>query len=338
MLVRAALYSRLKSFVTISGHDEEALAIFRIGIAISVLIRSASYWLYLDLLHGEYGLVQKPIAEVLSKAYIPSTFAIDAGFNGWGLHVPFVLETIFFVNFFSSVSLLLGVAARFSAICCWISNAILMSSANVFNYGVDDFQLMGLFYCSLFPVDRVWSMTPDRRRSSGWPDGLPVWIIRIHICIVYFSAGLWKISGEQWWDGTALWLALLQPMFIHRPFSWYTLETLAKFRIVFSLAGMGVVLAQLAFPFLIFVRAIRPYILTIMIFFHICIGLFLGLQLFSFTLIIFDIAAFYEFSSSKALLLTRNFRKLESGAADLRLNVGLGQDELEKSGTERSAR
>src|ERR1700694_5632532 len=214
MPVSTALFSRLKWSFSVSGRDDEALAIFRIGIAISVLIRSASYWLYLDLLHGDYGLVQKPIAAVLSKMYIPTTFAIDDWFSGWGFSVPFGLETIFFINFFSSVSLLLGTAARFSAICCWISNAILMSSANVFNYGVDDFQLMGLFYCSLFPVDRAWSVRPDRRKSSGWPKGLPVWIIRIHICIVYFSAGLWKVSGQQWWDGTALWLALLQPMFI----------------------------------------------------------------------------------------------------------------------------
>lgn len=213
-----------------------------------------------------------------------------------------------------------------------------MSSANAFNYGVDDFQLMGLFYCSVFPVDRAWSLRRDRGKLSGWPKGLPVWIIRIHICIVYFSAGLWKFSGEQWWDGTALWLALLQPMFIHQPFSWYDLQTLAKLKMFFSLAGMGVVLAQLAFPFLVFVKAIRPYILTIMIFFHVCIGLFLGLQLFSFTLIIFDIAAFYDFSSKKALFLTSNFRKLGSEAADLGLNVGLGQDELEKTRTQSPSR
>jgi hypothetical protein len=239
------------------------------------------------------------------------------------------------MNFLSSVSLLLRSAARFSAICCWISNAILMSSANVFNYGVDDFQLMGLFYCSVFPVDRVWSMRRDRRKLSAWPKGLPVWIIRIHICIVYFSAGLWKISEEQWWDGTALWLALLQPMFIHRPFSWYDLQTLANFKIIFSLAGMGVVPAQLAFPFLVFVKAIRPYILSIMIFFHIFIGLFLGLQLFSFTLIIFDIAAFYDFSSKKALRLTSDIRKFRSEAAvDLGLNVDMGQDEVEKTRTQ----
>jgi hypothetical protein len=318
-----------------SGADDEALAIFRIGIAISVLIRSASYWLYLDLLHGEYGLVQKPIAEVLSKAYIPTTFAIDKWFSGWGFDVPVVLEIIFFMNFLSSVSLLLGSAARFSAISCWISNAILMSSANVFNYGVDDFQLMGLFYCSVFPVDRVWSLRRDRRKLSGWPKGLPIWIIRIHICIVYFSAGLWKISGEQWWDGTALWLALLQPMFIHPPFSWYDLSTLAKFKTIFSVAGMGVVLAQLAFPFLVFVRAIRPCILSTMIFFHICIGLFLGLQLFSFTLIIFDIAAFYDFSPKTALRLTSGMRKLRSGTTvDLGLSVDQAQGELEKTNTQ----
>jgi hypothetical protein len=57
MLVSTALFSRLKWSFSMSGADDEALAIFRIGIAISVLIRSASYWLYLDLLHGEYGLV-----------------------------------------------------------------------------------------------------------------------------------------------------------------------------------------------------------------------------------------------------------------------------------------
>jgi hypothetical protein len=294
----ARIFSILRLDLFEKSNNEEALAILRIGIAISILFKSACYWPYLDLLHGEYGIVQKPIAEVLAKAYVPTIFAIEKALDGWGFSFPFVLETIFFVNFISALTLLCGLQARISAICCWIANAILTSSANAFNYGVDDFQLMGLFYCSIFAVDRAWSL----KRRVGYPaprrsNEIPIWIIRIHICLVYFTAGWWKISGEQWWNGMALWLALLQPMFVHQPFASFDLQTLAKFRQVFSLAGIAVAFTQLLFPFLVFVGPIRPYILGAMILFHISIGLFLGLQLFSFTLIVFDIAAFYEFRS-----------------------------------------
>ena len=32
-------------------------------------------------------------------------------------------------------------------------------------------------------------------------------LINVHMCIIYFFAGIAKLRGDSWWDGTAMWRA-----------------------------------------------------------------------------------------------------------------------------------
>ena len=33
-------------------------------------------------------------------------------------------------------------------------------------------------------------------------------LLQIHVCIIYAAAGLSKLPGAKWWDGTAIWYTI----------------------------------------------------------------------------------------------------------------------------------
>jgi len=261
---------------------DHALALFRAGIALSVAAKHIAAYSIVDLLYGRYGVIQPPIAEAFARPDIPTAFSISRWLTGHGIDWP-VYQTLYFVCLVAALGLFLGAFCRLSALICWVSNGVLMNSANVFIYGVDDLQHIGLFYCIVFPVARAYSIDAARLRKGQdpWLSDLAVFILRVHVCLIYLSAGYSKIVGEQWWTGEAIWRAFLQPRLIHFPFTLFDLATLAAYEPLFRIAGLTVVTLQLGFPVLVFLEPLRRYVLAAMILLHGGIVLFLGLYLFS---------------------------------------------------------
>src|SRR5687767_8226024 len=95
-----------------SESNDRALAFFRIGIALAILAKCAEFLPFLDLLYGEYGVVQKPIAEAFSNPNIPTAFTIAKLLNGSGFDSPPVYETLFLLNGIAGVGLLVGASCR----------------------------------------------------------------------------------------------------------------------------------------------------------------------------------------------------------------------------------
>src|SRR5207244_1990257 len=54
----------------------------------------------------------------------------------------------------------------------------------------------------------------DRRRArtvvpaKSWTANVALRLIQIHLCVIYLCAGLSKLQGNRWWDGTAVWLTM----------------------------------------------------------------------------------------------------------------------------------
>src|SRR5947208_1545564 len=45
------------------------------------------------------------------------------------------------------------------------------------------------------------------RPAPSMAANLAIRLINIHMCVIYFSAGISKLKGDSWWDGTAMWRA-----------------------------------------------------------------------------------------------------------------------------------
>ncbi|MFF5450538.1 HTTM domain-containing protein [Streptomyces sp. NPDC012950] len=111
-----------------------------------------------------------------------------------------------------------------------------------------------------------------------------VFVIAAQVCFLYGSAGLYKVQGSTWGGGTALHYALNLELF--QP--WPALSHLvAAFPLVIAITGYVTVLAQVAFPFVLFGRLKYP-VLAVLLGMHIGIAVLMGLPLFSGAMIIAD--------------------------------------------------
>jgi hypothetical protein len=111
-----------------------------------------------------------------------------------------------------------------------------------------------------------------------------MFVIAAQVCILYGSAGLYKVQGELWRDGTALHyvlnLSLFQP--------WPGLSQLVdSHRLVIAAAGYLTVLVQVALPFSLFSK-LKYLALGLLLTMHLGIAVLLGLPVFSGAMIIAD--------------------------------------------------
>jgi hypothetical protein len=177
--------------------------------------------------------------------------------------------------------------------------------------GGDNLVLLMALYLVLTACGRRWSLDARRERiRAARADGAPrraggraaqqlrearrtlatvvhncgVFVIAAQVCFLYGSAGLYKVQGSFWDDGTALHYVLNLDLF--RP--WPELSHVVdQYPLVLAVVGYLTVLTQVAFPFVLFGRLKYP-VLAALLGMHLAIAVVLGLPLFSATMIIAD--------------------------------------------------
>ncbi|MFJ6720927.1 MULTISPECIES: HTTM domain-containing protein [unclassified Streptomyces] len=190
--------------------------------------------------------------------------------------------------------------------------------------GGDNLFLLMAVYLGFTACGRRWSLDA-RRRASGAADGgrhlrrfrefgrtastvlhnCGMFVIAAQVCFLYGSAGLYKVQGSSWGNGTALHYVLNLDLF--RP--WPALSLLLDAHpVAIAIAGYLTVLLQVAFPFVLFGRLKYP-VLVMLVSLHLGIAVLLGLPIFSGVMIVAD-AVFLpdRFYRSLACLWPRTFR------------------------------
>ncbi|MFD9521226.1 HTTM domain-containing protein [Streptomyces sp. NPDC059979] len=110
-------------------------------------------------------------------------------------------------------------------------------------------------------------------------------VIMAEVCLIYATAGWYKIQGSRWQDGTALYYPLGLDYFT----PWPGLSALlAGSGTLVLLLTYGTVAVQVAFPFTLFNRRIKNVLLAVMMLEHAGIAVLLGLPFFSLAMIAAD--------------------------------------------------
>ncbi|MEU8528395.1 MULTISPECIES: HTTM domain-containing protein [Streptomyces] len=110
-------------------------------------------------------------------------------------------------------------------------------------------------------------------------------VIMVEVCLIYATAGWYKIQGSRWQDGTALYYPLKLDYFT----PWPALsDLLASGGVMVMLLTYGTVLVQVAFPFTLFNRKVKNVLLAAMMLEHAGIAVLLGLPFFSLAMIAAD--------------------------------------------------
>ncbi|MEU8773194.1 HTTM domain-containing protein [Streptomyces sp. NPDC048606] len=110
-------------------------------------------------------------------------------------------------------------------------------------------------------------------------------VIMAEVCLIYATAGWYKIQGSRWQDGTALYYPLGLDYFTPWP---GLSEVLAGSGTLVMLLTYGTVAVQVAFPFTLFNRRVKNVLLAVMMLEHLGIAVLLGLPFFSLAMIAAD--------------------------------------------------
>ncbi|WP_306332299.1 HTTM domain-containing protein [Streptomyces sp. KL118A] len=172
----------------------------------------------------------------------------------------------------------------------------------VFGLGLSVVTFMGelsggwlLFFWGLLLVHGFWWAVGRRAPESELRKLLDVvanlahnaglLVIMVEACLIYATAGWYKIQGSRWQDGTAVYYPLNLDYFS----PWPALsELLSSHGIMVLLVTYGTVAVQVAFPFTLFNRRVKNVLLAVMIVEHSVIAVVLGLPFFSLAMIAAD--------------------------------------------------
>ncbi|MEV0300573.1 HTTM domain-containing protein [Streptomyces prasinus] len=110
-------------------------------------------------------------------------------------------------------------------------------------------------------------------------------VIMAEACLIYATAGWYKVQGSRWQDGTAVHYPLHLEYFSPWPFLG---DLLTASGTLVMLVTYGTVAVQVAFPFTLFNRRVKNVLLALMITEHAVIAVVLGLPFFSLAMIAAD--------------------------------------------------
>jgi hypothetical protein len=200
------------------------------------------------------------------------------------------IRGIFVTYLGSLIGLAVGWHSRLFAVIAWLTHILTVNSGDISLYGVDTMIHICLFYCIWMPVGDSYSIDRWRAGKSldpAWVNTLSLRTLQLHLCIIYWNSGFAKMLGQQWWSGEGIWRALTQPQFAVFDFFW-----LAHFPLLAKLVCWSIMIVEAGYPVFIWPQRTRPYWLAGILTFHMAIGVFMGLWLFSLTLIVMNLSAF----------------------------------------------
>ncbi len=184
-----------------------------------------------------------------------------------------------------------GAEDRFGIVLWWVMGLVL--AAVTFTGKVGGGWL--LFFWGMWAAQAVW-WSVNRRDPQGDSRLLcdvitnllhnaGLLVVMVEACLIYATAGWYKIQGSRWQDGTAVYYPLHLDYFS----PWPALgDLLTTFGPMVLLVTYGTVAVQVAFPFTVFNRRLKNVLLVFMMLEHAVIAVVLGLPFFSLAMIAAD--------------------------------------------------
>jgi hypothetical protein len=264
--------------------DPSTIAAIRIATGLILLyVHGAATPVLMDFIGPEALVDSQAIAQIReSEAIHPMPWGQSIWFLVqetpaiWFLHFGFLLAIIgFTVGFWTKTMNVLVCVGHLS----FIHRAMLAWS------GLDTILAMLTIYLVLAPSGAAlsidhWRQNDGSEPRTRWATGLVMRLIQLHMCIIYLAAGLGKLQGARWWDGTAVWNVMLMHEFAPIDMSWLGFLGDGPCHLT---SNVGVVLTlgmEISFAFLIWNPRVRPVLLTLAVLMHGGIGLFMGMGAF----------------------------------------------------------
>jgi uncharacterized membrane protein YphA (DoxX/SURF4 family) len=268
--------------------DPTLLGIMRI-LAGSMLVYTHGVWgLALDDFFGPNGWISRDLVDLVEKDQLAYSF--------WWLVPPRWLWPAYALAMAALVCFTIGLWTRVTAVLALAVVISFVYRVPEALFGLDKISLVLTFYLALGPSGAALSVDRWLARRKRGPEGaaarasvaanFTLRLIQIHMCIIYFFAGVSKLQGQAWWTGNAMWLAFGNLEYQSVDMTWlawhpWAVEFLTHFTALW----------ELSFCVLIWIPLLRPLVLVTSLVMHLGIGACMGLWTFS-LMMLFGCASF----------------------------------------------
>lgn len=220
----------------------------------------------------------------------------------------------------AAICLTLGLFSRVAALVLWIA-VLSLERRNPYVHNAGDvlLRIIGL-YLVLAPTGAAMSLDRLRRcRNRFWefPARAPVVIrlLQIQVSIIYVSTVWAKVRGETWNDGTAVVYSLNLDDLARFPVPDFVVES----ALLANLATWSVLLVELGIGVLVWVPALRKWVLLAGVGLHIGIDMGLTVGFFSYTMLVLYLAFVPPAWAEKLFVTVRDLATGKRGWTDVRL-------------------
>lgn len=265
------LRGRWESFFHASC-DPRLLALLRIGFASLVLLQALLMLPQLHPLWSVHGMLPLNELDAVAGGFVPTLFRVLPSSDA-------VLWLGYGLLLLHASLLLIGYRARLQLICTlvWLisfqnRNPLVLSGQDAV------LRLIGAFL-TMTPVGAAWSI--ERRRGTAParpPAYFPIRLLQVQIAIVMLSAGIWKLRGDDWTNGTALYyVTRLDGLWGNLPLP----SAAVASRLVLRWLSYATLVLELGVPILIWLPRTRRVALGVALGFHACLAYSMNLFLFA---------------------------------------------------------
>ena len=261
------------------GCDPKLVSAFRIGYALLLFVYVATWSHGYSMWFTEQGVLGIKAASQFGTASSSSLLFhfTSSSFAALGLGLLTV----------HAVLLLLGVWSRLQAGCIFIWLVSFQHRNPLICDGEDTvFRLFALFM-TLMPLDAYWSLTRKRGLTplaqAPFSQAWGMRLVQIQMTMIYLSAGISKLAGSSWWDGSAMFRVSRMENYGGRdwlPMFWTETPWMLQWATWLGLA------IELSLPVLLWLKPTRRLAIVLGILFHLAIESILNLFLFEWIMIL----------------------------------------------------
>lgn len=279
-----AIHARWQRLVDFASEPRFLIgaSLFRIVSGLTILHLYLADYHQRHYLYGPLGVW--PFARSLAEAHTAGAFSVYL----WS-RAPLYFEVVFHLGILCTALFVIGWRTRLMTLLTFVSLWSLHQRNPALLDGGDNIIRIVLVYALFAELGAFFSLDADRlrrerERGGALPrikmmlHGAAILAFALQMCLVYGVAGLYKVQGEMWQNGTALYYITRVGEFNWPGHSDHLYRSVA----LVTAATYATVAFQLSFPFLFFMhRYTRRLALGGAILFHTGIGIFMGLVTFA---------------------------------------------------------
>ena len=263
-----------------SPHRLRALSIIRIIFGINVLALYVQHARQYEFMWGGQGIIPWPTfmaTLMVQRNYSLYALTSDGHVAAWIFVAGAVIAFLFTIGACTRVVSVLFFVFTWSL---YTRNICLLDGGDNLLYLIA--LLMIFTNCAAYySVDALFGARRATNRFIALIHNYAVMAIMAQTCMIYLISAFYKIGGHKWQDGTAPYYILHVDEFQLVPWAVHAVEN----PIITTVMTYGTILTQAAFPFLIFHKRLKWFVVPAIVGMHVGIGYTMGLAYFSSILI-----------------------------------------------------